>query len=209
METSTEVNSRAVENTAQITNPGSTSPISWCKYEKNLNLSWILIAFKNVHTSHGQYHFYVRRQQCIISHLVGFFIIGNNLIFVTTRWPWHQRGFIRSSLQFAWSVRCFKQIWKVGKVGKVGEVGKVGKEGKEDRLRELRLPTLYQILQRSNKKGEKINEQFCCGSLENVDLIERLKFGLLETATNLHIHMSYVRRFKCHVCEFINWIVFS
>ena len=50
------------------------------------------------------------------------------------------------------SVRCFNQIWKVGKVGKVG---------KEDRLRELHLPTLYQILQQSNKKGEKINDQFC------------------------------------------------
>ncbi len=28
------------------------------------------------------------------------------------------------------SVRCFKQIWKVGKVGKVGEVGEVGEVGK-------------------------------------------------------------------------------
>jgi hypothetical protein len=86
------------------------------------------------------------------------------------------------------SFRCFKEIWKVGKVGKVGEVGKVGKEDKEDRLRELQLPTLYQILQQSNKKGEKRNEQFCCESLENVDFIESLKFGLLETATNLCIH---------------------
>jgi hypothetical protein len=39
-------------------------------------------------------------------------------------------------------------------------MSEVGKEGKEDRLRELRLPTLYQILQQSNKKGEKINENF-------------------------------------------------
>ncbi len=93
---------------------------------------------------------------------------------------------------------------KVGRVGNLGKVGKVGKAGKEDRLRELRLPTLYQILQQSNKKGEKRNKQFCCGSLENVDFIESLKFGLLETATNLYIHMSYVRRINCHVCEFIN-----
>ncbi len=28
------------------------------------------------------------------------------------------------------SVRCFKQIWKVGNVGKVGKVGKVGRVGK-------------------------------------------------------------------------------
>jgi hypothetical protein len=47
--------------------------------------------------------------------------------------------------------------------GKVGRVGKVGKEG---RLREKQLPILYQILQQSNKNGEKINEQFCCGNLE-------------------------------------------
>jgi hypothetical protein len=28
--------------------------------------------------------------------------------------------------------------------------------------------TLYQILQQFNKNGEKVNEQFCCGSLEKV-----------------------------------------
>ncbi len=28
------------------------------------------------------------------------------------------------------SVRCFKQIWKIGKVGKVGKVGEVGRVGK-------------------------------------------------------------------------------
>ncbi len=28
------------------------------------------------------------------------------------------------------SVRCFKEIWKVGKVGKVGKIGEVGKVGK-------------------------------------------------------------------------------
>jgi hypothetical protein len=55
---------------------------------------------------------------------------------------------------------------KVGKVGKVGRVGKEGKVGKEGRLREKQLPILYQILQQSNKNGEKINEQFCCGNLE-------------------------------------------
>jgi hypothetical protein len=66
------------------------------------------------------------------------------------------------------SAWCFKQIWKVGKVGKVGKGGKVGKKGKEGRLREWRLPTPYQILQQSNKNGEKINEQFCCGRLKKV-----------------------------------------
>jgi hypothetical protein len=30
------------------------------------------------------------------------------------------------------------------------------------------LPTLYQILQQSNKNGEKRNEQLCCGNLEKV-----------------------------------------
>jgi hypothetical protein len=49
--------------------------------------------------------------------------------------------------------------------GKVGRVGKVGKEG---RLREEQLPILYQILQQSNKNGEKINEKFCCGNSEKV-----------------------------------------
>ena len=58
------------------------------------------------------------------------------------------------------------KVCKVGKVGKVGRVGKVGKVGKEGRLREKQLPILYQILQQSNKNGEKINEQFCCGNLE-------------------------------------------
>jgi hypothetical protein len=55
------------------------------------------------------------------------------------------------------------KVGKVGKVGRVGKVGKVGKEGKEGRLSEEQLPILYQILQQSNKNGEKINEQFCCG----------------------------------------------
>jgi hypothetical protein len=32
------------------------------------------------------------------------------------------------------------------------------------------LPTLYQILQQSNKNGEKINEQFCCGNWKKFDL---------------------------------------
>jgi hypothetical protein len=36
------------------------------------------------------------------------------------------------------SVRCFKEIWKVGKVGKVGEVGKVGRKG-------LFMPTWSQL----------------------------------------------------------------
>jgi hypothetical protein len=58
------------------------------------------------------------------------------------------------------------EVGKVGKVGKVGRVGKVGKVGKEGRLRELQLPILYQILQQSNKSGQKINEQFCCGNFE-------------------------------------------
>ncbi len=31
---------------------------------------------------------------------------------------------------FRFSVRCFKEIWKVGKVGKVGKVVKVGEVGK-------------------------------------------------------------------------------
>ncbi len=44
--------------------------------------------------------------------------------------------------------------------------GKVGKVGKEGRLLEKQLPILYHILQQSNKNGEKINEQFCCGNLE-------------------------------------------
>jgi hypothetical protein len=75
------------------------------------------------------------------------------------------------------SAQCFKKIWKVGKVGKVGGVGKVGKvgklgrvgkEGKEGRLQEKRTPTLSKILQQSNKNGEKIYEQFCCGNLEKV-----------------------------------------
>ncbi len=39
-------------------------------------------------------------------------------------------------------------------MGKVVKVGKVGKEGKEGRLLEYRLPT--QVLQQSNKNGEKI-----------------------------------------------------
>ncbi len=58
------------------------------------------------------------------------------------------------------------KVGKVGMVGKVGKVGRVGKVGKEGRLREKQLPILYQILQQSNKNGEKINEQFCCGNLE-------------------------------------------
>jgi len=60
------------------------------------------------------------------------------------------------------------KVCKVGKVGKVGRVGKVGKVGKEGRLREKQLPILYQILQQSNKNGERINKQFYCGYLEKV-----------------------------------------
>ena len=60
------------------------------------------------------------------------------------------------------------KVGKVGKVGRVGKVGKVGKVGTEGRLREKQLTILYQILQQSNKNGEKINEQFCCGNLEKV-----------------------------------------
>jgi hypothetical protein len=60
------------------------------------------------------------------------------------------------------------KVGMVGMVGKVGKVGRVGKVGKEGRLRELQLPILYQILQQSNKNGEKINEQFFCGNLETV-----------------------------------------
>jgi hypothetical protein len=60
------------------------------------------------------------------------------------------------------------KVGKVGEVGKVGRVGKVGKVGKEGRLREYQLPILYQILQKSNKNGEKRNEQFCWGNLEKV-----------------------------------------
>jgi hypothetical protein len=65
---------------------------------------------------------------------------------------------------FKFGALCFKQIWKVGKIGKVGKVGKVGmvgkagKMGKEGRLREELFPTLNQILQQSNKNGEKIKE---------------------------------------------------
>jgi hypothetical protein len=58
------------------------------------------------------------------------------------------------------------KVGKVVKVGKVGRVGKVSKVGKEGRLREKQLPILYQILQHSNKNGEKIYEQFCCENLE-------------------------------------------
>ncbi len=39
------------------------------------------------------------------------------------------------------SVRCFKQIWKVGKVGKVGKEGEVGKVGREG----LIMPTWNQL----------------------------------------------------------------
>ncbi len=35
------------------------------------------------------------------------------------------------------SVRCFKQIWKVGKVGKVDKVGKVGKVVRDNSLPEF------------------------------------------------------------------------
>ncbi len=49
------------------------------------------------------------------------------------------------------------KVGKVSKVGKVGRVGKVCKVGKEGRLREYRMPTLYQILQQTNKNGERIN----------------------------------------------------
>ncbi len=59
-----------------------------------------------------------------------------------------------------------RRKWDVGsgtrptqkQLKKKKKVGRVGKEGKEGRLREQRLPTLYQILQQSNKNGEKINE---------------------------------------------------
>jgi hypothetical protein len=37
-------------------------------------------------------------------------------------------------IHFLFSVRCFKQIWKVGKVGKVGKVDKVGKVGKVSKV---------------------------------------------------------------------------
>jgi hypothetical protein len=45
------------------------------------------------------------------------------------------------------SVRCFKEIWKVGKLGKVGEVGEVGKVGKVSKVgREgLFMPTWSQL----------------------------------------------------------------
>ncbi len=39
--------------------------------------------------------------------------------------------FFHCSSYRIYSVRCFKQIWRVGKVGKVGKVGRVGKVGKE------------------------------------------------------------------------------
>ncbi len=43
--------------------------------------------------------------------------------------------FLTSSLNVSkHSVRCFKQIWKVGKVGKVGIIGKVGKVGRVGRV---------------------------------------------------------------------------
>ncbi len=44
--------------------------------------------------------------------------------------------------------------------------GKVGKVGKEGWLLDKQLPILYQILQQSNKNGEKINEQFVVENLE-------------------------------------------
>jgi hypothetical protein len=42
------------------------------------------------------------------------------------------------------SVRCFKEIWKVGKVGKVGKEGKVGEVGKVGR-EGLFMPTWSQL----------------------------------------------------------------
>jgi hypothetical protein len=46
-----------------------------------------------------------------------------------------------------YSVRCFKEIWKVGKVGKVGKIGKVGKVGEVGKVgREgLFMPTWSQL----------------------------------------------------------------
>ncbi len=47
----------------------------------------------------------------------------------------------------SFSVRCFKEIWKVGKVGRVGKVGKVGKVGEVGKVgREgLFMPTWSQL----------------------------------------------------------------
>jgi hypothetical protein len=42
------------------------------------------------------------------------------------------------------SVRCFKEIWKLGKVGKVGKVGEVGEVGKVGR-KGLFMPTWSQL----------------------------------------------------------------
>jgi hypothetical protein len=73
---------------------------------------------------------------------------------------------------------CPTQIWKVGKIGKVGKVGKfgmvgkAGKIGKEGRLREELFPTLNQILQQSNKNGEKINEK-----QKNETILKNVCFG--------------------------------
>ncbi len=61
----------------------------------------------------------------------------------------------------------FSSFAEFSKVGRVGKVGKVGMEGKEGRLREQQLLILPD-LQQSNKNGEKIYEQFCCGNLEKV-----------------------------------------
>ncbi len=45
------------------------------------------------------------------------------------------------------SVRCFKEIWKVGKVGRVGKVGKVGKVGEVGKVgrKGLFMPTWSQL----------------------------------------------------------------
>ena len=57
-------------------------------------------------------------------------------------------SFMLTKYGYKSSVRCFKQIWKVGKVGKVGRVGKVGKVGKIGKVgREgLIMPTWNQLL---------------------------------------------------------------
>ncbi len=59
---------------------------------------------------------------------------------------------------------------QLGKVDKVGTVGKVGKEGKEGRLQEQRLPSLYQILQQSNKNVEKSMNNFVVEVWKEFDL---------------------------------------
>ncbi len=50
------------------------------------------------------------------------------------------------------------------------------------------MPTLYQILQQSNKNGEKINEQFCCGNWKKFDLDTNIKIY-----TNYQFSSSQIR----------------